>query len=76
MHANNIRGWCAAVDKRYKEFSVRMEKYRTRLEETLGVHQEEEVVNTVVIKRRYTVNSTFIDIACSDAVVKVPSFCF
>ncbi|XP_053386213.1 kalirin-like isoform X3 [Mercenaria mercenaria] len=42
MHANNIRGWCAAVDKRYKEFSVRMEKYRTRLEETLGVHQEEE----------------------------------
>jgi hypothetical protein len=43
MHANNIRGWCAAVDKRYKEFSVRMEKYRTRLEETLGVHQVEEV---------------------------------
>ncbi|KAL4217263.1 hypothetical protein ACF0H5_023714 [Mactra antiquata] len=42
MHANNIRAWCAAVDKRYKEFSVRMEKYRTRLEETLGVHQEEE----------------------------------
>lgn len=43
MHANNIRAWCAAVDKRYKEFSVRMEKYRTKLEQTLGVHQEEEV---------------------------------
>ncbi|WAR10964.1 TRIO-like protein [Mya arenaria] len=42
MHANNIRAWCSAVDKRYKEFSVRMEKYRTKLEQTLGVHREEE----------------------------------
>lgn len=47
MHANNIRAWCAAVDKRYKEFSVRMEKYRTKLEQTLGVHQEEEVTTNI-----------------------------
>ena len=43
MHASNIRAWCAAVDKRYKDFSGRMEKYRIKLEKTLGVHQEEEV---------------------------------
>jgi len=49
MHANNIRAWCAAVDKRYKEFSVRMEKYRTKLEQTLGVHREEEVGNVLYI---------------------------
>ena len=43
MHANNIRAWCGAVDKRYKDFASRMDKYGTKLKETLGVHQEEEV---------------------------------
>ena len=43
MHASNIRAWCGAVDKRYKDFAGRMDKYGTKLKETLGVHQEEEV---------------------------------
>lgn len=37
LHASSILGWCAAVDKRYKDFSSRMEKYRLQLEAKLGV---------------------------------------
>ena len=46
IHANSIMKWCAAVDKRYKDFSSRMEKYRVKLESTLGVQEE------VTMKRR------------------------
>uniref|UniRef100_T1IXB4 Uncharacterized protein n=1 Tax=Strigamia maritima TaxID=126957 RepID=T1IXB4_STRMM len=39
-HASNIRQWVAAVDNRYKDFSSRMDKYRMRLEQALGIQQE------------------------------------
>nr|KAG5714838.1 hypothetical protein BaRGS_000326 [Batillaria attramentaria] len=46
LHASSILGWCGAVDKRYKDFSSRMEKYRLQLEGKLGVstpeHAEKE----------------------------------
>ena len=38
-HAASIKSWVAAVDKRYKDFSSRMEKYRVKLETTLGLSQ-------------------------------------
>ena len=47
IHANSIRQWCDAVDKRYKDFSVRMDKYRHKLETKLGVKEE---VNTFTIR--------------------------
>ncbi|CAE1271113.1 Kalirin,Rho guanine nucleotide exchange factor 25,Triple functional domain protein,Death-associated protein kinase 1,Death-associated protein kinase 3 [Acanthosepion pharaonis] len=42
IHASSIMAWCAAVDKRYKDFSSRMEKYRQKLESKLGVTNETE----------------------------------
>ncbi|XP_029657628.1 kalirin isoform X4 [Octopus sinensis] len=42
FHASSIMAWCAAVDKRYKDFSSRMEKYRQKLEGKLGVTNETE----------------------------------
>ncbi|XP_048253877.1 triple functional domain protein-like isoform X2 [Haliotis rufescens] len=41
IHATSIMQWCAAVDKRYKDFSSRMEKYRLQLESKLGVTEKE-----------------------------------
>ncbi|GAB6019934.1 hypothetical protein CHUAL_001465 [Chamberlinius hualienensis] len=42
-HATSIKQWVAAVDNRYKDFSARMDKYRGRLEQTLGIKPEVEV---------------------------------
>ncbi|XP_064409238.1 triple functional domain protein isoform X3 [Latimeria chalumnae] len=36
-HAIEIKKWVTAVDKRYRDFSLRMEKYRTSLEKALGI---------------------------------------
>ena len=37
VHATSIKSWVAAVDRRYKDFSCRMEKHRVKLETTLGL---------------------------------------
>lgn len=37
VHAPSIKSWVAAVDKTYKDFSSRIEKYRCKLEAALGV---------------------------------------
>ncbi|XP_025096323.1 triple functional domain protein-like isoform X1 [Pomacea canaliculata] len=42
LHASSILGWCSAVDKRYKDFSSRMERYRLQLEGKLGVSVPEQ----------------------------------
>ena len=47
-HAANIQQWVAAVDKRYKDFSSRMEKYRVKLESTLGLTQDVSVLEGFV----------------------------
>ncbi|XP_078619950.1 kalirin-like isoform X2 [Branchiostoma floridae x Branchiostoma japonicum] len=39
-HASSIKSWVTAVDKRYKDFSSRMDKYRHKLEQALGVESE------------------------------------
>uniref|UniRef100_A0A672T5G1 non-specific serine/threonine protein kinase n=1 Tax=Sinocyclocheilus grahami TaxID=75366 RepID=A0A672T5G1_SINGR len=36
-HAAEIKKWVTAVDKRYRDFSLRMDKYRTSLEKALGI---------------------------------------
>lgn len=36
-HASSIKQWVATVDNRYKDFSSRMELYRTNLEKSLGL---------------------------------------
>ncbi|TRZ01260.1 hypothetical protein DNTS_008042 [Danionella cerebrum] len=39
-HAAEIKKWVTAVDKRYRDFSLRMEKYRTSLEKALGISSD------------------------------------
>ncbi|XP_032241354.2 triple functional domain protein isoform X5 [Nematostella vectensis] len=44
-HGDGIRQWATAVEKRYKDFSSRMSKYRVRLETKLGyptIDQEDD----------------------------------
>lgn len=38
-YAPAIKQWVEEVDATYKDFSQRMDEYRARLEETLGIHQ-------------------------------------
>ena len=40
-HASNIVGWCGTIEKRYKIFSSRMDKYCMQLREKLGVTNQE-----------------------------------
>ena len=36
-HTENIKSWSVLVDRRYNDFSVRLEKYRDKLMSTLGI---------------------------------------
>ena len=48
-HAAEIKKCVTAVDKRYRDFSLRMEKYRTYLEKALGISSDSnESVNCFV----------------------------
>ncbi|KAK2561484.1 Kalirin [Acropora cervicornis] len=40
-HGDGIRQWATAVEKRYKDFARRMQKYRTKLENKLGYTSSE-----------------------------------
>lgn len=39
-HALEIKKWVSSVDKRYRDFSLRMDKYRTCLETALGISSD------------------------------------
>ena len=39
-HALEIKKWVSSVDKRYRDFSVRMDKYGTCLETALGISSD------------------------------------
>ncbi|XP_071823329.1 triple functional domain protein-like isoform X3 [Apostichopus japonicus] len=41
-HASSIKNWVAAVDERYRDFSLRMDKYRNQLQSKLGLNQEDD----------------------------------
>ncbi|EGV96406.1 Kalirin [Cricetulus griseus] len=41
IHATEIRKWVTTVDKHYRDFSLRMGKYRYTLEKALGVNTED-----------------------------------
>ncbi|KAJ8019897.1 Triple functional domain protein [Holothuria leucospilota] len=42
-HASSIKSWVAAVDERYRDFSLRMDKYRSQLQSKLGVNHEDDI---------------------------------
>lgn len=51
FHGDGIRQWATAVEKRYKDFSSRMNKYRVRLETKLGyptVDQDVSFLDTYI----------------------------
>lgn len=50
-HANAIKQWVAAVDNKYKDFSLRMDKYRNQLEDSLGIQAETEFRQDLSIDR-------------------------
>ncbi|KDR16954.1 Triple functional domain protein, partial [Zootermopsis nevadensis] len=50
-HAGTIKQWVAAVDNRYKDFSSRMDKYRSQLEGSLGIQAEGESRQDLSIDR-------------------------
>lgn len=39
-HSAEIKKWVTAVDKRYRDFSLRMDKYRCSLEKALGISSD------------------------------------
>lgn len=39
-HALEIKKWVSSVDKRYRDFSLRMDKYRISLETALGISSD------------------------------------
>ena len=39
-HAGDIKRWIATADRRFKDFSERMERYRLKLESALGMTQD------------------------------------
>lgn len=43
-HSDGIRQWATAVEKRYKDFARRMQKYRAKLENKLGYTASEHEV--------------------------------
>lgn len=55
-HAAEIKKCVTAVDKRYRDFSLRMEKYRTSLEKALGISSDSnKSVNHLVRTEQVTV---------------------
>uniref|UniRef100_A0AAR2JDU5 non-specific serine/threonine protein kinase n=1 Tax=Pygocentrus nattereri TaxID=42514 RepID=A0AAR2JDU5_PYGNA len=44
-HASEIKKWVTSVDKRYRDFSLRMEKYRSCLEKALGISSDSNKVS-------------------------------
>ena len=44
FHGDGIRQWATAVEKRYKDFARRMQKYRAKLESKLGYTSSENEV--------------------------------
>lgn len=47
-HAGEIKKWVTAVDKRYRDFSLRMDKYRCSLEKALGISSDSNRAVSVV----------------------------
>lgn len=39
-HVSELKRWVSAVDRRYRDFSLRMGKYQESLERSLGVSSE------------------------------------
>lgn len=53
-HAADIKKWVTAVDKRYRDFSLRMDKYRCSLEKALGIPSDSNKAVRVVTCKQIT----------------------
>ena len=47
-HTDNIKSWASLVDRRYNEFSIRMEKHRDKLMSTLGIPLDGSGVSDII----------------------------
>lgn len=48
-HASAIKQWVASVDQSYKVFSERMDQYRQRLEQKLGLQSDVSYLSVYLI---------------------------
>ena len=59
-HAGEIKKWVTAVDKRYRDFSLRMDKYRCSLEKALGISSDS---NKAVRAHTFLVENHIIEVS-------------
>lgn len=52
-HVSELKRWVSTVDRRYRDFSLRMAKYQESLERSLGVSSE---VNITVVTNIIWIN--------------------
>lgn len=57
-HVTELKRWVSTVDRRYRDFSLRMGKYQESLERSLGVSSEVKTLAVVTETRLWP--STFI----------------
>uniref|UniRef100_A0A671QIF3 Kalirin-like n=1 Tax=Sinocyclocheilus anshuiensis TaxID=1608454 RepID=A0A671QIF3_9TELE len=53
-HVTELKKWVTAVDKRYRDFSLRMGKYRCSLENALGISSEVLILH--ILTNRHEIN--------------------
>lgn len=58
-HTDNIKSWASLVDRRYNDFSMRMEKYRDKLMSTLGIPLDGSGVSSSVPPLTHAVSSMY-----------------
>lgn len=47
-HISELKRWVSTVDRRYRDFSLRMAKYQESLERSLGVSSEVNILTSNV----------------------------
>ncbi|XP_038072684.1 kalirin-like [Patiria miniata] len=64
LHASSIKSWVSAVDNRYRDFSLRMDKYRAQLEGRLGLSHEDDAKDLSIDHR---MSDTSLELKLRDA---------
>lgn len=60
VHVTELKRWVSTVDRRYRDFSLRMAKYQESLERSLGISSEVNArssnrnIHTEMMKHSYT----------------------
>lgn len=58
-HAGEIKKWVTAVDKRYRDFSLRMDKYRCSLEKALGISSDSNKAVSTQLHNIYSLHLVY-----------------